>query len=279
MERGGSHCLNGTPPPHRHSTPSRTRPYASCSWHRHPASRLAWVHASLPLYSYDWNGYLVVLPSIVHSLLAHTPSSRSLRIDFLKARPRSPSSLIVAVSFHLPSSSYFSKLPLSHFQSFTYLTLLSHETDTLLNPFNLPLPSFKHKHTFTMSRFAPALRAAARRPITFGAAMTSSSRPFHTSLAARTPAPGNSPPVPGVLPEMSLRDKVIIVSGGARGLGLVQAEALMEAGATGKTTPNPKVRCTSSNRVTQSTSSTASPPPRTTPSQNSSPSPSAQSTS
>ncbi|KAL1645274.1 hypothetical protein SLS58_003981 [Diplodia intermedia] len=34
------------------------------------------------------------------------------------------------------------------------------------------------------------------------------------------------------LPEFSLRDKVVLVSGGARGLGLTQAEALLEAGAT-----------------------------------------------
>ena len=34
------------------------------------------------------------------------------------------------------------------------------------------------------------------------------------------------------LPEMSLSDKVILVSGAARGLGLTQAEALLEAGAT-----------------------------------------------
>lgn len=36
------------------------------------------------------------------------------------------------------------------------------------------------------------------------------------------------------LPEFNLTDKVILVSGGARGLGLTQAEALLEAGATGK---------------------------------------------
>lgn len=41
----------------------------------------------------------------------------------------------------------------------------------------------------------------------------------------------------GLLPEFSLKDKVIIVSGAGRGLGLVQAEALLEAGATGKFTP------------------------------------------
>ena len=35
------------------------------------------------------------------------------------------------------------------------------------------------------------------------------------------------------LPEFSLADKVVLVSGGARGLGLSQAEGLLEAGATG----------------------------------------------
>lgn len=59
-------------------------------------------------------------------------------------------------------------------------------------------------------------------------------RPLHTTLLR-----GNLAPIarPHLLPEFSLKDKVIVVSGGARGLGLVQAEALLEAGATGTTEP------------------------------------------
>lgn len=37
-----------------------------------------------------------------------------------------------------------------------------------------------------------------------------------------------------MLPEFSLKDKVVLVSGAGRGLGLTQAEALLEAGAKGR---------------------------------------------
>lgn len=40
------------------------------------------------------------------------------------------------------------------------------------------------------------------------------------------------------LPEFILTEKVVCVSGGGRGLGLTQAEALLEAGATGKFCPD-----------------------------------------
>jgi len=39
--------------------------------------------------------------------------------------------------------------------------------------------------------------------------------------------------MPTGLPEFDLTGKVCLVSGGARGLGLTQAEALLEAGAIG----------------------------------------------
>lgn len=42
-----------------------------------------------------------------------------------------------------------------------------------------------------------------------------------------------SPNLAPGLPEFSLKNKVVLVSGAARGLGLTQAEALLEAGAIG----------------------------------------------
>jgi len=43
---------------------------------------------------------------------------------------------------------------------------------------------------------------------------------------------GSTIATPKRLPEFSLVNKIVLVSGAARGLGLVQAEALLEAGAT-----------------------------------------------
>ncbi|KAK8016313.1 NAD(P)-binding protein [Apiospora rasikravindrae] len=56
------------------------------------------------------------------------------------------------------------------------------------------------------------------------------SRKFHNTPATQTVDPIKHSPK-ALLPEFSLKDKVIIVSGGAQGLGLVQTEALLEAGA------------------------------------------------
>lgn len=102
------------------------------------------------------------------------------------------------------------------------------------------------------------LRTAAVRPAITScpriATARAVDRTFSVSAAARRSnnneaATANAPPAPAAdkastetaylgtkkrLPEFSLKDKVVLVSGGARGLGLTQAEALLEAGATGE---------------------------------------------
>lgn len=55
-------------------------------------------------------------------------------------------------------------------------------------------------------------------------------RSFHMTAGRRN---GLTFDKTGRLPEFSLKDKVFIVSGAGRGLGLVQSEALLEAGAKG----------------------------------------------
>ncbi|KAM7206710.1 hypothetical protein V8F33_000353 [Rhypophila sp. PSN 637] len=54
-------------------------------------------------------------------------------------------------------------------------------------------------------------------------------RKFHQSSAHLQEQTTKNPT--GLLPEFSLKDKVIVVSGGGRGVGLTQAEGLLEAGA------------------------------------------------
>ncbi|KAJ8126375.1 hypothetical protein O1611_g7263 [Lasiodiplodia mahajangana] len=87
---------------------------------------------------------------------------------------------------------------------------------------------------------ALALRAAGaaslRTPYTKnGSARHMSSQSSPSSKLKTTQAA--EPSTRGLLPEFSLKGKVVIVSGGAQGLGVVQAEALLEAGATGKYRP------------------------------------------
>ncbi|KAL2174770.1 uncharacterized protein P884DRAFT_249402 [Thermothelomyces heterothallicus CBS 202.75] len=90
------------------------------------------------------------------------------------------------------------------------------------------MSSFIRKTALTAGRRGPALLV--RRSLLLPIAL--SRRSFYG-----TPTRQNGSGVSGngknpyLLPEFSLKDRVIVVSGGARGVGLTQAEALLEAGA------------------------------------------------
>jgi len=125
-----------------------------------------------------------------------------------------------------------------------------------------------------------ALRSRSQIPFLTQASRTFSALPrLHTR---GPPAPpdaesaalhnGSTPSYLGttkLLPEFNLVGKVVLVSGAARGLGLVQAEALLEAGATGTppiSSPSPASKLCSLIDIIKSTHSTASkPPPQTSP--------------
>lgn len=68
----------------------------------------------------------------------------------------------------------------------------------------------------------------AHRSLQSAAPIALSRRAFHQTTHNRQQT---QPPRSNLLPEFSLKDRVVIVSGGARGVGLTQAEALLEAGA------------------------------------------------
>jgi hypothetical protein len=88
-----------------------------------------------------------------------------------------------------------------------------------------------------MNKFSPILRNLARQPLKGQAFPRQTTRYVQVAIRALRHTLSQRNTVqsqPHLLPEFSLKDKVIVVSGGARGLGLVQIEALLEAGATGE---------------------------------------------
>lgn len=87
----------------------------------------------------------------------------------------------------------------------------------------------KMHNIFRTARILSIARPASAAP---NAQQLIQSKSFSTTISRCHASP--APRLPRALPEFSLQDKVVVVSGGARGLGLVQIEALLEAGATGQ---------------------------------------------
>lgn len=83
-----------------------------------------------------------------------------------------------------------------------------------------------------LPRLCLAGRAVVNSPSSFITAKGNSQSPSRPRQFHATASRGNLTfENTGRLPEFSLKDKVIIVTGAGRGLGLVQSEALLEAGA------------------------------------------------
>ncbi|KAI5777943.1 hypothetical protein EDC01DRAFT_676767 [Geopyxis carbonaria] len=106
-------------------------------------------------------------------------------------------------------------------------------------------PQLSQSHAVKYTMFRPRVFIAASRALRLSTATSpSASTPLLTSLRHLTPAPrlfsttmpaslpAISPTPTPIMPDFSLSGKTILVSGGARGLGLTQAEALIDAGAT-----------------------------------------------
>lgn len=105
--------------------------------------------------------------------------------------------------------------------------------------------SFRITSNLTRSLRQQCRALAPRRPSALGASIvtrhiSSSSNtkgtPVPTPKATRKASEGNEKSLlesQRCLPEFNLVDRVVLISGGARGLGLTQAEALLEAGAKG----------------------------------------------
>ncbi|OBT49612.1 hypothetical protein VE04_09801 [Pseudogymnoascus sp. 24MN13] len=81
-----------------------------------------------------------------------------------------------------------------------------------------------------LSSLTAAAAAAGRPSISTSRVVVTA--PLSTSRSSSTATAAKTTANPHVLPEFSLAGKIVIVSGAGRGLGLVQAEALLDAGAT-----------------------------------------------
>lgn len=102
-----------------------------------------------------------------------------------------------------------------------------------LRPLSKRVLSAASKPSSTVPIAARLLSTSSARP---NAAANSRGPPPAPDAEAAALRDGKTPTYLGTtkrLPEFNLVDKVVLVSGAARGLGLVQAEALLEAGATG----------------------------------------------